>query len=55
MKSYTNVFFFIRFDKIYGYFEDINRDKYLTLVPTDERKELIKKIQKTVEQIKRSY
>ena len=26
-----------------GYFEEINRNKYLTLVPTNESKEKIKK------------
>ena len=26
-----------------GYFEEINKNKYLTLVPTNESKEIIKK------------
>ena len=29
-----------------GYFEEINRNKYLTLVPTNESKEKIKKYMK---------
>ena len=29
-----------------GYFEEINKNKYLTLVPTNESKELIKKYEK---------
>ena len=31
------------FNKINGYFEEINENKYLTLVPTNESKENIKK------------
>ena len=31
------------FDKVKGYFEEINVSKYLTLVPTNESKEKIKK------------
>ena len=29
--------------KVNGYFEEINKNKYLTLVPTNKSKELIKK------------
>ena len=29
-------------NKVNGYFEDINKNKYLTLVPTNESKEIIK-------------
>ena len=29
------------FNKVNGYFEEINENKYLTLVPTDETKEKI--------------
>ena len=29
-------------NKINGYFEEINRNKYLTLAPTNESKEVIK-------------
>ena len=32
-----------------GYFEEINGNKYLTLVPTNESKEITKKILKTSE------
>ena len=35
--------------KMNGYFEDISGNKYLTLVPTNERKEIIKQTQRTVE------
>ena len=31
-------------DKINGYFEEINENKYLTLVPTNESKEKIKSV-----------
>ena len=31
------------FNKINGYFEEINENKYLTLVPTNQSKENIKK------------
>ena len=31
------------FNKMNGYFEEINENKYLTLVPTNENKEKIKK------------
>ena len=31
-------------NKVNGYFEEINKSKYLTLVPTNESKEKIKKI-----------
>ena len=36
----------IIFSKVNGYFEEINKNKYLTLVPTNERKEKIKKYEK---------
>ena len=29
--------------KLNGYFEEVNKNKYLTLVPTNESKEIIKK------------
>ena len=38
----ANPLYFI-FDKVNGYFEEINGNKYLTLVPTHESKEKIKK------------
>ena len=34
---------YLIFSKVNGYFEEINKSKYLTLVPTNERKEKIKK------------
>ena len=33
--------------KVNEYFEEINKNKYLTLVPTNETKEIIKKYMKT--------
>ena len=33
---------YLIFGKVNGYFEEINRNKYLTLVPTNESKEMIK-------------
>ena len=33
-------------NKMNGYFEETNRNKYLTLVPTNESKEKIKKYMK---------
>ena len=35
---------YLIFNKVNGYFEKINKSKYLTLVPTNESKEIIKKI-----------
>ena len=35
---------YLIFNKVNGYFEEINKSKYLTLVPTNESKEKIKKI-----------
>ena len=32
-------------NKVNGYFEEINGNKYLTLVPTNENKEIIKKFE----------
>ena len=33
---------YLIFSKVNGYFEEINKNKYLTLVPTNEKKEIIK-------------
>ena len=33
---------YLIFDKVNGYFQEINGSKYLTLVPTNESKEKIK-------------
>ena len=35
---------YLIFRNVSGYFEEINKSKYLTLVPTNESKEKIKKI-----------
>ena len=35
---------YLNFTIVHGYFEEINRNKYLKLVPTNESKEEIKKI-----------
>ena len=35
---------YLIFNKVNGYFAEINGNKYLTLVPTDENKEKTKKI-----------
>ena len=37
------------FNKINGYFEEINENKYLTLVSTNESKENIKKVLRTLD------
>ena len=37
------------FNEMNGYFEEINRNKYLTLVPTNESKEKNTKIWRTVD------
>ena len=34
---------YLVFNKVNGYFEEINENKHLTLVPTNENKEIIKK------------
>ena len=34
---------YLIFNKVNGYFEEINENKYLMLVPTNENKEQIKK------------
>ena len=33
---------YLIFSKVNGYFEEINKNKYLTLVPTNENKEITK-------------
>ena len=35
---------YLMFKRINGYFEEINGNKYLTLVPTNERKRYNKKV-----------
>ena len=36
---------YLIFGKVNGYFEEINMNKYLTLVPTNESKEIIKQFE----------
>ena len=39
VKTYSVDSLYLTFGNINGYFEEINKSKYLTLVPTDENKE----------------
>ena len=39
-------------NQINGCIEDINRDKYLTLMPTDETKDTLKKFEKLLSKVK---
>ena len=47
IKKYLKIYsvnpFYLIFGKVNGYFEKINGNEYLTLVPTNERKQKIKK------------
>ena len=43
VKVYSVNLLYLIFHKVNGYFEEINENKYLTLVTTDESKEKIKK------------
>ena len=45
-KSYNVNHLYLSFGDVDGYFEEINENKYLTLVPTNEIKEKIKKHEK---------
>ena len=45
-KSYSVNHLYLIFGDVDGYFEEINENKYLTLVPTNESKEKIKKHEK---------
>ena len=49
VKTYNVNPLYLIFNKVNGYLEEINGNKYLTLVPTDETKERIKKIWRTVD------
>ena len=49
LKIYSANPLYLIFDKVNRYFEEINGNKYLTLVPTNESKEKIKKIWRTKE------
>ena len=42
IKIYSVNPLYLIFNKVNGYFEEINGNKYLTLVPTNESKEKIK-------------
>ena len=46
LKIYSANSLYLIFCKLNGYFEEINEDKYLTLVPTNESKGKIKKCEK---------
>ena len=46
IKIYSVNPLYLNLSKVKGYFEEINRNKYLTLVPTNESKEKIKKYEK---------
>ena len=37
----VNALYFI-FNKVNRYFEEVNKNKYLMLIPTNERKEILK-------------
>ena len=43
---------YLIFIKVNGYFEEINRKNFLTLVPTNESKEKIKKYEELLSKIK---
>ena len=47
IKKYRKIYsvnpLYLRFGKVNGYFEEVNENKYLTLVPTDKNKEKINK------------
>ena len=47
MYSINNLYIYL--SKFNGYFEEINGNKYLTLVPTNESKEKFKKVWRTIE------
>ena len=44
IKIYSVTLMYLIFNKMNGYFEEINGNKYLTLVPTNESTEKAKKI-----------
>ena len=49
VKTYNVNPLYLIFNKVNGYLEEINGNKYLTLAPTNESKERIKKIWRTVD------
>ena len=54
IKTYSANPLYLIFNKLNGYFEEINGNKYLTLVPTNESKEKIKKHEKLWSKIRDS-
>ena len=52
MKIYISIPLYLIFGKVNGYFEGIKGNKYLTLVPTNESKEKIKKYEKLLIKIR---
>ena len=55
-KKYVNIYsvnpLYLIFKYVNGYFEEINGNEYLTLVPTNESKEKIKKYEELLIKIK---
>ena len=45
----VNPLYLIFNNKVNGYFAEIDRNKHLTIVPTNKNKEKIKKIRRTVD------
>ena len=52
IKIYSVNFLYLIFNKVNGYFEEINGNKYLTLVPTNESKEKIKNYEELCSKIR---
>ena len=52
VKIYSVNPLYLIFSKVNGYFEEINKNKYLTLVPTNESKEKIKQYEELWSQIR---
>ena len=50
LDTYLNPLYLIA-NKINGYFEEIHRNKYLTLVPTNQSKDTLKSIYETKSEI----
>ena len=52
VKIYSVNPLYLIFSKVNGYFEEINKNKYLTLIPTNESKEKIKQYEELWSQIR---
>ena len=52
VKNNTVNSLYVIFNKAYGYFEEIDGNKYLTLIPTNESKEKIKKYEELWKKIR---